>query len=338
MNHEPRKHHYIPQFILRNFCNDNNQVNYWDIESGKLEQRNTKSIFMNKDMYRSEQLSTENPTQIEYKFSVFEREIAELLTDKGMVDSHEITLTRGELEKLRIFTTLLSFRSDSRMKQYEKSLFDELTKKILLKYQPDGDFENLWKRELNTLTECRTYAQISDSDTIDPIIKTDFQSDLRGYYMTFVEARGGQFLLSDIYPTLEIFPMPKANIHMHYIFPLSPTRAMLLNHVMFKKENDTDLLLRKMINLSKIKGEAITPPKNRYANGIVFDKKDEYVYKVKRIYAEDVKYINALILNEARVGIMFQDAGRVINSISTFNSRNDTKQKYLELEDILIEG
>ena len=52
-------------------------------------------------------------------------------------------------------------------------------------------------------------------------------NDLNGYYMSFVEARGGEFLLSDIYPTLEIYPDFIANIHMHCLLPLSPTRLLI---------------------------------------------------------------------------------------------------------------
>ena len=35
--HEPRKHHYIPRFILKNFNDENKQVNYWNIENNRLE-------------------------------------------------------------------------------------------------------------------------------------------------------------------------------------------------------------------------------------------------------------------------------------------------------------
>ena len=54
MKPESKRHHYIPQFILRNFQDENSQVSYWDIEKGKLEKRNTKRIFMNMHMYRDE--------------------------------------------------------------------------------------------------------------------------------------------------------------------------------------------------------------------------------------------------------------------------------------------
>lgn len=62
---------------------------------------------------------------------------------------------------------------------------------------------------------------------------------------------------------------------------------------------------------------------------------DEFIYKVRKIYSEEVQYINSLILNEARVGIIFRDKDKVINSISVFNERNDTKQSFVQLENSL---
>lgn len=336
MKQEPRKHHYIPQFILRNFYNSNNLVNYWNIETSKLETRNTKKIFMNVDMYRSEQLNIDDPTQIEFNFSIFECEIAKLIAEKGFINSKEIVIRRDELEKLRIFISLLSFRSNFRMEQYKNSFFDPETKEILMHYQPDGNFENLWKNELNILAKCRTYKQIKDSNEIDPILKEEFLNDLKGYYMTIADARGGQFILSDIYPTFEAFQTQEATITMHYLLPLSPTRLLLLNHIAFKKECSSNQLTKRMLDISKIKGDLIETPKNKYDKGIVTSMDDEFVYKVKKIYEDDIIYVNELILNEARVGIIFQDAKHIINSISSFNSKNDTKQNYLNLEKVLV--
>ena len=333
---EPRKHHYIPRFILKNFNDDNGQVNYWDVKKSQLEKRNIKSIFMNIDMYRDESLNENDPTQIESQFSFFECEIAELISNK-ILNKDEILLTRCELEKLRIFTTLLSFRSNSRMEQYKNSKFDKSTREILLKFQPDGNFEELWKKELDILTMCRTYDEIKNSDSIDPIIKQDFMNDLTGYYMTFVDARGGQFLLTDIYPTLEIYPMiDNISIHMHILFPLSPTRMLLLNHIMFRKENENNPMFAPMIKKSKIKGDAIVPPRSDRKASMIFCPDDKFIYRVKKIYADDVEYINALFLNETKVGIIFRDKDRIINSIRVFNRRNDTKQLFKKFEEEII--
>lgn len=49
---EAKRHHYIPQFILKNFLDNKGQVFYWDIEKEVLEKRNPRSIFMNFDMYK----------------------------------------------------------------------------------------------------------------------------------------------------------------------------------------------------------------------------------------------------------------------------------------------
>ena len=105
---EARKHHYIPRFILKNFNDENGQVNYWSLANNKIEKRNIKSVFMNIDMYRDEELNKDDPTQIESKFSVFEGEIAELIANK-ILNKSEIVINRRELEKLRIFIIFKEF-------------------------------------------------------------------------------------------------------------------------------------------------------------------------------------------------------------------------------------
>ena len=327
---EAKRHHYIPQFILRNFTDENGQLEYWDIANNKLDKRNPRSVFMNWHMYRDEENHKDNPTQIESSLSVFEKEIAELINGK-MLSGTDIILTRTEMESFRIFLSLLSFRSDSRMNQYKDKKFDPATYAILKQYAQDENFENLWKMEIDELSKCRTYKQIEESKVIDPIIKQDFSNDFKGMYMTFVDARGGEFLLSDIYPTLEIFPMrPGVNIHMHCLYPLSATRLLVLNHIMFKQETN-DFMLEMMKSFSHIKGNLLVLPKHDYKNGVIYNQDDKFIYKANKIYSSDVEYINDLFLNEARVGIAFKNRDRVLNSIEAYNMRSDAKKDYSRL-------
>ncbi len=80
--------------------------------------------------------------------------------------------------------------------------------------------------------------------------------------MTFVDARGGEFLMSDVYPTLEILPVSnEINLHMHCLLPLSPTRMLLLNHIVFKNGDNGMPMLNAMLKYSQIQGDAIVPPK-----------------------------------------------------------------------------
>ena len=334
---EPKRHHYIPQFILRRFNDSNGQICYWDIKTKKLEKRNTKSVFMNFNMYRDEINNTENPTEIESLLSVFENEIADLINTK-IIDKNEIILNRLELQKLRIFTSLLSFRSNLRMEQYKNAAFDEDTRRVLSAYQPDGNFEDLWKKELIVLSKTRVFEDIEKAKEIDPIIKQDFLNDLHGYFITFVDARGGEFLITDTYPTLEIFPINYSiNIHLHCMFPLSPTRMMILNHIMFKQEISDDSINKPMIMLSKIKDKMIVPPKPKYEkNYNTFSYNDTFVYRVQKIYSKDVEYLNSLFLNEARIGVVFSNSGKIINSIISYDKIDMTKQKFNDLENLLF--
>ena len=99
---EPRKHHYIPQFILRKFADENNKVFYWSINEKTLKKSHIKWIFMNIDMYRDEENHQDNPVFIENSLSIFESEIADLINNK-LLNDKEIIITRAELESLRIF-------------------------------------------------------------------------------------------------------------------------------------------------------------------------------------------------------------------------------------------
>ena len=72
----------------------------------------------------------------------------------------------------------------------------------------------------------------------------------------------------------------------------------------------------------------IMPPKNKYKISRQFlSSEDQYIYKVRKIYAPDIEYINALLLNEARIGVIFADVDGIQQSIIEFNRRKDTKKK-----------
>lgn len=331
---EPKRHHYIPQFILKNFNDENSQIYYWDIANKELQKRNTRSVFMNMHMYRDDNNYPNQPTIIESALADFECEISKIINGK-LLEDNRVVLKRNELEQLRIFLSLLSFRSNLRMEQYKDNKFDNSTRNVLKEFSKE-DFESLWKKELLELAKARSFEEIRVNNNIDPIIKTDFLNDLTGMYMTLVDARGGDFVITDIYPTLEIFPVKlNANIHLHCLYPLSPTRMLLLNNIMFKKEID-DPIFNRMVSFSQIGGDMIVPPQNKYVLNGTFLPNDQYTYKVKRIYAKDVQYLTALQLNEAKVGVVFRDPERILDSVVAFNRRKDIKQSFPELESELL--
>lgn len=79
------------------------------------------------------------------------------------------------------------------MGQKKNDYFDNETREILVKYQPEGNFEELWKRAPDGLATYRTYKEIKQSEALNLVIKIDFIKDIEGFYMSFIDARGGLF-------------------------------------------------------------------------------------------------------------------------------------------------
>lgn len=330
-NNISKRHHYIPQFILRKFLNDNNLLNYIDINNKKVEQRNTKNLFMNIDMYSDEKNHNDDTAYIEKLLAKFEREFANDFFK--ILNEDRIVLKRKEVERIRIFLFLLSFRSAARKKQYEDDNFDYSTRSFLSNYTED--FKELWLKEVEELAKSRNIEDIANSEVLDEIIKLDTQHYLQSYYMTIAEARGAEFILTDIYPTCECFYLHEnTKIYMHIFFPLSPTRILILNHIMFKNDSK-DIFLDEMKNSSCITGDLLKIPMPTYVNGFAMDKDDYYLYKVVKVYAKDVEYINSLFLNEAKKGIVYRNKDKIKSSIEYYKKLSFSKRIYdpIELDD-----
>ena len=324
---EPIRHHYVPQFIIRNFLVDT-AVWYWNIEKNIIEKRNPRSILMKENLYKDVINHPDDVMAVEKKFSTFEDEISKLINQK-MLTKEKVELTRTENERLRKFLFLLSFRSENRKKQYINGDFSPSTKIILERFVNNNDYVDLWLRELNEILDCDTIDEIDKNKLITPIIKQDIKNEIEGYYMTIVETRGQDFLLTDIYPTTEVFPLgfENANLHMHQMFPISPNRCIILNSIVWKKTSPKDHpFFEPMNTLSKIKGNLLIEPKARYKEYGKHTPDDCFTFTVTKAYAQDVKYINHLLLNEAKEGVVFNNPERILYSISSF-TKLDVKTK-----------
>ncbi len=74
---EPIRHHFIPQFILRNFCfNNRGEVRYYCKKTETESIMNTRDVFMARNLYRDEINTPDDPTKLEREFAEFEREVS----------------------------------------------------------------------------------------------------------------------------------------------------------------------------------------------------------------------------------------------------------------------
>lgn len=80
---EPVRHHYIPQFILRNFCiRHSNHLYYMDVCTREVSVQNTRDVFEVKNLYRDEINCGDYPTKIEADLARFESEAAQIIKGK----------------------------------------------------------------------------------------------------------------------------------------------------------------------------------------------------------------------------------------------------------------
>lgn len=295
MKKEPIRHHYIPQFILRNFCfDDSGNTFYKDKKSKKESVKQVRDIFMGKNLYR-DTINNDNPVKIEEDFARFESEAACIIKEK-FLKAEEFVLTPPENEKLKLFFALMSFRSKSTHELFKKKLTKE-SKNFYINWQRNKNFEDFWKRNLAGLVKCRSLNDVINNTEIDDPVKVFITRDTFGFfgkYFCIVEPRTiGEFVLGDCYPVAfkGLIKPPIGNIvelGIFDIYPLSPTRAILFANVGSKKTDRTILQLRPLI---------LNEPTNINNN---------LLFCVKKIYLEEVELINKMVIEEAKEGVIYK--------------------------------
>ena len=294
MNKEPIRHHYIPQFILRNFCfNDNNELYYYEKESQETTIRNTRDVFMEKNLYRDEINHSDNPTKVEKDLARFENEISQIINGRFLNDK-EITLTFDEEERLRIFFAIMGFRSKNASNIFSQNASRQ-DKEFYSHFQGNGNLQDLWKRNLGYIVNCRTVEEILKHEKIDIPIKSFFKRDtvgIFGLYFAVVERKENEdFIIGDVYPVIENGLLDNGiQVPIYSMFPISPSRVILLVS----------------------KGAEATPRDVVYLRRCVFTKPKididnmTFTIRVKGLYNEEVRHLNSMVVKNAQEGIAFQ--------------------------------
>ena len=229
MRKEPIRHHYIPQFILRNFaCDSDRKVAcYYDKESQSVSKCEIREVFMERNFYRDEINCKDKPVQIEHDLSVYEREVAELIKAK-LLDKRKIELTKEEDSMLKLFFAIMSFRNINAKEQFSDKASKEF-KDFYKYFQGNEDLEDFWKRNLGYLVKCRSMQDVANHTEIDPPIKWFMLRDtnsLLGKYIIVVEPKEGDFILVDCCPL--VFIGDYLRLPLYDVCPISPNRAIII--------------------------------------------------------------------------------------------------------------
>ena len=295
MRKEPIRHHYIPQFILRNFaCDvDRNLVYFCDKESCKISKCDTRELFMERNLYRDEINNTDKPVQIEHDLAAYEGEIAKLIKSKFLT-GRKIELTTEEDSMLKLFFAIMSFRNIHAKEKFCETLSKE-SKDIYKYYQKNEDFEDFWKRNLGHLVRCRSMKDVANHPDIDLHIKLFMQRDtnsLYGKYIVVVEPREGDgFILGDCYPL--VFTGDHLNLPLYDVCPISPNRAIIIASV------GVDGTPRDVLSLRL--GVFDRPEINEKGNSVII---------TKRLLLNEVQFINREIEKNSYKGFIFSKSGQ----------------------------
>lgn len=299
MNKDPVRHHYIPQFILRNFCfDDKSRLYFYNKKTSKVSIRNTKEIFMIRNLYRDDINNIDNPTKIEKDMARYESEVAQIITER-FLNENEISITFDEDEKLKLFFAIMAFRSKITSDNFGIGASDE-SKTFYSAYQKNGNLSDFWKRNLGNLVNCRSLKEVLSHKGIDKPIKLFFIRDTFGFfglYFIVAERRGHiDFIISDIYPTL-IYGETDAGMElpMYSICPISPDKIILL------AANGVEGAPKSVATFSD---KFLKKPKLNPNKKII-------KISVKKMYENEVKYVNSMLMREAYEGYAFRSEDRV---------------------------
>ena len=293
MHPEPIRHHYIPQFILKNFCFEERRLYYFDKQTSCVSIKDTRDVFMARNLYRDEINYAVDPVKIEKDLAEYEREIAQIIRER-FLDGREIFITPQEDAKLKLFFAIMGFRSLNAKSGFENPQ-SKHTKKHWKSYQPDGNTLDFWKRNLGYIVQCRSFEEVWNHPHIDDPIKVFSHRDTVGYfgkYIAIAEANmPNAFLIGDTYPVAVSGVLPNGlPMPMYDIFPISPQR------VLFMASNGVQGTPRDVLFLREF---LFQPPKYDESANLLR-------IRVKKLSTDEVQYLNKEIVKSAKLGVATQ--------------------------------
>ena len=302
MHPEPIRHHYIPQFILKNFCFEERRLHYFDKETRCISVRETKDVFMERNLYRDEINYAGNPVKIEKDLADYEREVAPIIKERFLTE-REIFLTKEEDAKLHLFFAIMGFRSlNARLCFGEK--VSKHSRAFYKRYQPDGNILDLWKRNLGYIVQCRSFEEVWNHPHIDDPMKLFFRRDTIGYfgkYIAVVEANEeSAFVIGDTYPVVIQGILPNGlPVIMYEIFPISSNRVLLMANNGVQGTPKDVLVLREFL---------FQPPK-------YIEETNMLRIRVRKLCTDEVQYINQEIAQNAHLGFAMRNIAAPSNRI-----------------------
>lgn len=325
--------HYIPQFLLKHFCEDG-LIQYCDIENKKVESRNTRSIFSEKGYYPDE-LEHDLCNKIESQFS-------KMLNDKLAVSRYKVTINSDEMFILKKYMIVTALRYNSRELEDDPFIAqmpsDEKTKLI-------GDFYGRINDVLNCKNQYEMFQLIDINNKLKNlglflyvknimhsytvIVKTnnckqDFLITDRGCtrYSGSLSVEKALMLLDVAEKTNDPFMWQLASmvtIHDYSVFPITKNMAIINMSVFYKLFTKASPYRAMFSNLSSTINSVLgfgdlslieDPKVKNMLNGY-----KEYTMEIKQLSSKDVFFLNSLLFSLCNKNFAFANKSRIVQSL-----------------------
>lgn len=253
---------------------------------------------MVRNLYRDIRNSPDEPTKIERDMAKFESEVSQIINGR-FLNGDEIMMTLDEDTKLKLFFAIMAFRSKLTSDKFASGMSEE-SKVFYSAYQGGGDLSDFWKRNLGNLVNCRSLEEVWNHKEIDEPIKIFFWRDtlgIFGRYFIVLERRGPvDFVISDVYPTVVNGETEMGiELNLYSLFPISPDRLILL------ASNGVEGAPKKVSVFDK---DVLKKPKWSSDTRTIR-------IRVKKIYENEVQYVNTMLMSEPCVSFAFRDKNRI---------------------------
>lgn len=186
----------------------------------------------------------------------------------------------------------MGFRSERVQKQFGIDA-DQEYKTFYGFYQEDGNLTDFWKRNLGELVNCRSIKEVVKNPKIDDPIKAFMIRDtcgVTGMYFMRIEKRGKEdFVISDAYPGVMEGKLENGiGITLYYIYPISKQVIIIL-----------------MSNGTELSRKAISGFDKKMFKKPILSRDGKCIYiKTQRLYDQDVRRLNKILIENATEGIV----------------------------------
>lgn len=316
-------HHYIPQFILRNFAIDVHRAKHSEkraikvyfISKNKTMIRNIRRCYGITNMYKDVN-NKDDSMFIEKNLCKLEASVSKII--HRMKESVEqFTINKVELDELTRFLFIMYYRKNVQYSQYLAGNFDVNAKsdiEVYMKRKGFASYNDVWLYNINQVLIAEKNNEALFIDKMYSLARKQYFMIRKSTMYIWKAEPGSEFILTDNSFGIYDGFYPSVNFHAFYV--ISPSIVV----VMYDSTSNGLLPLPKSSNKSmKCKNN------------------NKLIYNITTIPKIMVNLINLIALNEACESITYNNEQYLLKCLKLYESTiYPRKNDYKELKDELI--